>query len=85
MLLIEEAVCPDIFVSGVGKVEKLSGGLVRVIFYVERQTDSGKSERVVVAKIVRTLASIVEATALYRQAIAEADAIFIAESGKPMN
>lgn len=85
--LIEEAVIPDIFISGIGRIEKLAGGMVRVVYYAERQIEPGLIEHVVVAKLVRPIATLIDAMRILRNTLAEADIPFIAAGGKivPMN
>lgn len=55
--LVELSHVPDVFVSGIGRIDKLGGGMVRVVFYAEERNSDGAVERVVVAKIVRPRAT----------------------------
>ena len=54
--LIEPFHIPDTFISGIGRIDRLEGGMVRVVFYSEEPT-AGRMERVVVCKIVRPVAT----------------------------
>lgn len=49
---------PDVFASGLGKIEKLSSGIVRLTFYVEETRPDGSIEHRVVARILRDRASL---------------------------
>jgi hypothetical protein len=51
MQLSEPFAVIDTYADGIGRIEKLKGGNVRVVFYVESEHD-GRVERVIVAKIV---------------------------------
>ena len=52
----------DTFCSGIGAIEKLEGGNLRFYLYVSQQSDSGEAtERVLVAKIVASAASVPDA------------------------
>lgn len=53
--LVELSIISDVFASGVGSVEKLSDGLVRITFYAEARDELGKPIHLVVAKIVRPM------------------------------
>lgn len=65
--LVELSHVPDVFVSGIGRIDKLGGGMVRVVFYAEERASDGSVERVVVAKIVRPLATWHEALKMIAQ------------------
>lgn len=71
--LIEEAYCPDVFVSGIGKIEKLEGGMVRVVFYSERHGDDGQIERVIVLKLVRPLATWAKSARMLASALTDSE------------
>lgn len=47
--LIEPVAIPDVFVSGMGRIEPLGSGILRLTFYV--LADHGR-QRLVVAKII---------------------------------
>lgn len=81
-LAIEEAVCPDIFVSGVDHIERLDGGLVRIVYYVDRRAPDGTLERVVVAKFIRPAASLPQSIRMMAEALGHADIPFVADGGK---
>ena len=52
--LVEQALVPDIYASGIGKLEIIDKVCIRLTFYVVQD-----GERVVVAKIVRPIASVI--------------------------
>lgn len=82
--LIEEAYCPDIFVSGIGKIEKLTGGMVRITFFSERRGEGGRCERVVSAKIVRPLSTWPQAMRMLAMAIADVGLVVMADGSELM-
>lgn len=49
--LVDLGDCRDIFLSGVGKVERLPGNCFRFVCYVE-ETDEGGPRRTVAAKVI---------------------------------
>lgn len=51
MELIEPMLVRDVFISGVGRVERLADGNLRVVCYTERTCD-GQVERIVTARII---------------------------------
>lgn len=56
MDMIDDGGVPDVFVSGLGRIERLSGGLVRLVFYTER-VEAGATVRVIGARIIRPVAN----------------------------
>ncbi len=56
--LIEPVHCPDIFASGIARVERLAGGLVRIVYYVEDHDEAGRAVRVVTAKMLRPISGL---------------------------
>lgn len=56
--LIELVHCPDIFAEGVASVERVTGDCVRVTMYAHGRDDAGNRVRVVVAKLIRPIASL---------------------------
>lgn len=71
MALIEETYCPDIFVSGIGKIEKL-GDVVRVSFYTERYNSTGQIEHVLALKVIRPLSTWAQSATMLAAALADA-------------
>lgn len=61
--LIEPVYCPDIFANGIAKVESVGGQWVRVWFYADT-IDNGQPTRVIVAKMIRPLCSLIGQTAI---------------------
>jgi hypothetical protein len=60
--LIEPIPVQDIFVSGIGAIEKIGGGNLRFYLYVEQQSDDGtQSEKILVAKIVAPASAVPDA------------------------
>lgn len=80
MLLVEEGPLPDIFVSGIGRIEKLACGMARVIFYTERRLDDGQIERVAVCRLVRPISTWHESIKMMTRAIAATDAVLVADA-----
>jgi len=58
MQLIEPEGCHDIFCNGIGRVEMLSGGCVRVVMYVEHRLPNGLTEYVVACKLIRPISTL---------------------------
>lgn len=56
--LIEAVFCSDIFAEGVASVERVAGDCVRVTMYATSRDIAGNQVRVVVAKLVRPIASL---------------------------
>lgn len=51
--LVETMALPDVYVSGLADIEALGGGVYRFTFYaLQRSTITGKTERVVVSKVI---------------------------------
>lgn len=44
--------CPDIFVSGIARIEKMTGDVYRFVFYVEQMIEDGHMCKVVAARIL---------------------------------
>ena len=68
--LVDLGNCPDIFASGIAKVERIGGDCVRLTMYVNDTDESGKPIRVVVAKLVRPIALLVAGHVLLGTAFA---------------
>jgi hypothetical protein len=66
--LVEPVPVQDIFVSGLGAVEDLGGGVYRFVFF-SRQYVEGEEERVTVAKLVGQMDAIPPAIFMAAQAI----------------
>lgn len=78
--LVEFAHCPDIFASGLARIEKLSGGVLRFVFFADQITDEGQHERHVVARLVIPISEVPKAVRQTLEAIN--DTPFIAENGE---
>lgn len=52
MRLSEPFAVVDTYATGIGRIEKLKGGNVRVVFYAETEQEDGSISNVIVAKIV---------------------------------
>lgn len=62
--MIEAAAIPDIFVSGVGRVETLAPNLFRVSYYAaQRNAYDGSPEQVLVAKFIVTFETLLAMSA----------------------
>jgi hypothetical protein len=70
---IEIVPVPDTFASGIGKVEKIAEGLLRVYLYAMQGANCGRGplERVLVAKIVIPVAGLSPLVAKAMFAVAE--------------
>lgn len=79
--LVEDGYVPDVFVSGIARIERLSGGMARVVFYAERNSEDGP-ERVIVLKIVRPIATWPDAMRMLARSMGESDLPFVTEGGK---
>jgi hypothetical protein len=62
--LVEPMEIPDIYVNGLGRMEFLSDGAIRMIFYAERN-----GERVAVLSMVMNAEAAVRNTALFTEAM----------------
>ena len=71
---------PDVLVNNVARIDRIAGGLARVVFYVEKKAPDGSIEHHVVANIVRPIATWDVALGLIREALA--DEALLAEGGK---
>ena len=79
--LIEDVGTPEIFASGIARIEWLSGGMVRVVFYVERM-EGGRMVHAVALKLVRPASTWPKALRIIAAAMAaEHDAPIVAEGG----
>lgn len=79
--LVEDPGTPEVFVSGVARVEWLSGGMVRIVFYSERMED-GQMVNATVLKLVRPASTWPKALRIIAAAMAvENDVPFVAEGG----
>jgi hypothetical protein len=63
-VLVEPMEIPDIYVNGLGRVEFLSDGAIRMVFYTERG-----GERVAVLSMVMNGDAAVKNTALFSEAV----------------
>jgi hypothetical protein len=63
----------DIFVSGLGKIEKLAGGCLRIYLYVDQAPIEGDGpvEKQVVAKIIVPASALPDAVLMLAQAAQE--------------
>lgn len=77
--LVEDGVVPEVFVSGIARIERLSGGMVRITFYSERHTDQGEMEHVTAAKIISPLLTWPQALKMLSRALGEGDLPFMPE------
>lgn len=82
MTMIEEMALADVVVTAIGKIERLTGGLVRLTFYSERWNERGEKEHVVALKLVRPIETWPQAVRLMSRMMAEADMPFVAEGGE---
>lgn len=67
--------CPDTFCSGIAKIDRLSGNLLRLVIYSEHPTANGK-EWVVVAKLIMSASIVPSAVRQIAFAIGERGAEF---------
>lgn len=80
--LVEDTGILEIFASGVARVEWLSGGMVRIVFYVERMED-GKMVHAVVLKLVRPASTWPKALRIIASAMAMENGLpIVADGGK---
>lgn len=56
--LIEPADMIDIFANGIARVENLDGGCVRLVYFAEQMASSGQKERLVVARVIRPISTL---------------------------
>lgn len=63
---------PDIFVEGIGRIERLSGGNLRFVLYAQQEAPDGRKERIVVAKLVGPVVGIPAVLRQITEAIAGA-------------
>lgn len=59
--LYEAVPIQDIFISGLGAIERLEGGCLRFWLYVTQTSDDGTPERVVTARIIAPVSSVPDA------------------------
>lgn len=79
--LIEDVGAPEIFASGIARIEWLSGGMVRVVFYVERM-EGGQMVHAVALKLVRPASTWPKALRIITAAMAmENDAPVVVDGG----
>ena len=79
--LIEDP-APEIFASGIARIEWLSGGMVRIVFYAERMED-GQMVHGVVLRLVRPASTWPKALRIIAAAMAvEHEIPIIAADGK---
>jgi hypothetical protein len=57
--LVETVYCPDIFATGIARVERVGGECVRLILYAEQENEAGQIERVIVCKLVRPIKTLI--------------------------
>lgn len=81
MELIEDVSIPDVFVNGIAKIERLSGGLIRISYYAERRNDRGDMEHVLALRIVRSLESMAQSIKMTAMFLARSDVPMVAEDG----
>jgi hypothetical protein len=62
--LVEPMEIPDVYVNGLGRMEFLSDGAIRMVFYTERN-----GERIAVLSIVMNAEAAVRNTALFTEAM----------------
>lgn len=55
MKLVELYAVADTFATAMGRVDVLSGGLARFVWYVERKNEDGTSDNVIVASIIMAI------------------------------
>ena len=63
-LLVEPAIVPDIFCSGLAEAEDLQDGNFRFTFYAKQksfQSIDGHSDYIIVARLIMPLAAVIEA------------------------
>lgn len=75
--LIEEACFPDVFVTAIGRIERLTSGLVRITYYTERRNDAGDMEHVVALKMIRPIETWPQAARMMARIVTEIDMPFI--------
>ena|SRR5215468_5493382 len=56
--MVEHIAVQDIFCSGIGAIERLDGNLLRVWLYASQMSESDTQEKVLVAKIVVSMAHV---------------------------
>lgn len=78
--LVEIKPVRDIVVSGIGRIERLTGGVARVIFYVE-QMDGPDTVHVVAAKIVRPVSTWSQSLRMIATAMGNPDLPYVADCG----
>ncbi len=84
MELIEESSIPDIFISGIAKMERLSAGMIRVSYYTERHNHRGEIEHVLALRVIRSLESLKETKRLVNLLLARADIPLVALNSVPV-
>ncbi len=84
MELIEESSVPDIFISGIAKMERLSAGMIRVSYYTERHNHRGEIEHVLALRVIRSLESLVETKRLVNLMLTRTDVPVVASGGLPV-
>ncbi len=81
MELIEDASIPDVFVSGIAKIERMEGGTIRMSYYAERRNERGETAHYLVLRVVRTLESLTQSMKLTAAFLAQPDTPMVAEGG----
>lgn len=56
--MIDAGLGQDIFVEGIGLIERLAGSCMRITLYATRDLGGGETERVVVARLIAPLSLI---------------------------
>lgn len=52
--LVEPAIVPDTFISGISRIEYATAGVVRLTFFTVQEDLDGQKERLVVLRVVMT-------------------------------
>jgi hypothetical protein len=64
-----ETTVPDVFCSGIARVENAGGGCFRLVLFVDQQGPDGKPERAIVGKVIVPVEAIPDGTMLIMQAL----------------
>ena len=72
---------PVIFASSVARIDKIGNGLVSVVMVEDRKNEDGAMERIIVARLIRPIASMAFAAQQIAKAIGASgveEAVFVA-------
>lgn len=81
-LLIDDGTAPEIPVTAIARMERLTGGQLCITYYLERRNAEGEMEHRVALRLLRPLETLPQALRMAARIIGEADMPFVAEGGE---